>query len=48
MKPNSTGSMTMKFPADLAVRARSDRLFFVAMALAVAATAIVAFTTSFL
>jgi hypothetical protein len=48
MEPNSTGSVTMKFPADLAVRAKNDRLFFVAMALAIAATAIVAFTTSFL
>jgi hypothetical protein len=48
MKPVSTGSVTMKFPADQATRAISDRLFFVAMALAVAGTAIIAFTTSFL
>ena len=48
MKPVSTGGVTMKFSADLAIRARSDRLFFVAMALAMAATAIVAFSTSFL
>ena len=48
MKPVSTGSVTMKYPADPATRAISDRLFFVAMALAIAATVIVAFTTSFM
>src|SRR6266481_2594274 len=48
MKPNSTGSISTKFSPNLAIRARNDRLFFVAMALAVAATAIVAFTTSFM
>ena len=48
MTQNSTIGLATKFPADLAVRARNDRLFFVAMALAVAATVIVAFTTSFM
>jgi hypothetical protein len=48
MKPVSTSSVTMKSPADPAIRTRRDRLFFVAMALAIATTAIIAFTTSFL
>src|SRR5258708_38223698 len=48
MKPNSTDSKSMKFSDDLAVRARNHRIFFVGMALAIAATVVVAFTTSFL
>ena len=48
MKPNSTDSLSMKFPINPAALLKSDRFFFVAMAWLIAATAIVAFTTSFL
>ncbi len=48
MKPNSTDSLSIEFPIDRTALLRSDRFFFVAMAWLVAATAILAFTTSFL
>jgi len=48
MKANSTDSRSTKFSLDPAIAAKSDRLFFVAMALSIAAVVIAAFTTSFL